>query len=135
MADLLFYQKPIPLNKNEHRAKKIKSQPNNFEFASKTNSVILAGVEFSEAAKEYPIVFAMSGVCALPVALLVLLNNYNLFIIDDVSWDAKYIPAFVRRYPFVLADTGESGQRVVCIDEDYAGFNDSEGDEEGIGEI
>jgi hypothetical protein len=128
MADLLFYQKPIPLNKKEHQTKKIKSQANNFKFASKTNSVILAGVEFSEAAKEYPIVFAQAGESAVPVALLGLRNEENLFINEDGSWDAKYIPAFVRRYPFVLADTGESGQRVVCIDEGYAGFNDSEGE-------
>ena len=35
---------------------------------------------------------------------------------------------FVRRYPFVLAETGETGQRAVCIDEAYEGFNDDEGE-------
>lgn len=57
MANLLFYKSPVPLNKNDHKDKKISSIGRNFMFAGETNSVILAGVEFSEAAKEYPIVF------------------------------------------------------------------------------
>ena len=117
MANLLFYQKPVPINKNDHKSKKIRGTDNNFKFAGKTNSVILAGVEFSEAAKEYPLVFALAGERIIPVALLGLRNEENLFLNEDGSWDARYIPAFVRRYPFVLAETGEPGQRVVCIDE------------------
>lgn len=129
MANLLFYQKPVPLNKNDHKDKKISSSGRNFEFAGKTNSVILAGVEFSEAGKEYPIVFAQAGENIIPVALLGLRNEENLYVKEeDGSWDARYIPAFVRRYPFVLAETGEAGQRVVCIDEAFDGFNDDEGE-------
>jgi len=129
MANLLFYQKPVPLNKNDHKDKKISSSGRNFEFAGNTNSVILAGVEFSEAGKEYPIVFAQAGENIIPVALLGLRNEENLYVSeDDGSWDARYIPAFVRRYPFVLAETGEAGQRVVCIDEAFDGFNDDEGE-------
>ncbi len=128
MASLLFYENPVPLNKNDHQNKKIRGEEHNFSFASNTNSVILAGVEFSEAAKEYPIVFAQAGAGIIPVALLGLRNEENLFVDEDGTWDARYVPAFVRRYPFVLADTGQEGQRVVCIDEDYAGFNDEEGE-------
>jgi len=129
MANLLFYKKPVPLNKNDHKNKKISSAGRNFAFAGKTNSVMLAGVEFSEAAKEYPIVFAQAGENVIPVALLGLRNEENLFVDDDDgSWDSRYIPAFVRRYPFVLAETGEPGQRAVCIDEAYEGFNDDEGE-------
>lgn len=128
MANLLFYKKPVPLNKNDHQSKKISSAGRNFEFASKTNSVILAGVEFSEASKEYPIVFAQAGENVIPVALLGLRNEENLFVDEEGSWDARYIPAFVRRYPFVLAETGEPGQRVVCIDESFEGFSDDEGE-------
>ncbi|MGB0693414.1 MAG: SapC family protein, partial [Pseudomonadales bacterium] len=77
MANLLFYQNPVPLNKNDHKDKKISSSGRNFEFAGKTNSVILAGVEFSEASKEYPIVFAQAGDNIIPVALLGLRNEEN----------------------------------------------------------
>ena len=90
-------------------------------FAGETNSVILAGVEFSEAAKEYPIVFTQAGDKVVPVALLGLRNEENLFVDDKGDWDGRYIPSFVRRYPFVLAETGETGQQAVCIDDAYEG--------------
>ncbi len=129
MANLLFYSNPVALNKVKHRETRIKPIGSNFEFARKTNSVILAGVEFSDAAKEYPIVFADAGGSVVPVALLGLRNEENLFIKDDGSWDARYIPAFVRRYPFVLAETSQNpDQRMVCIDESFPGFNEDEGE-------
>ena len=127
MASLLFYDKPVSLNKEVHKDLKIKSGNSDFSFATKTNSVILAGVEFTEAAKEYPIVFAQAGEGMVPVVLLGLRNEENLFVSDKGEWDARYVPAFIRRYPFVLADTEEAGQRMVCIDESFGGFNDAEG--------
>ena len=75
MADLLFYENPVALNKVTHKDTKIKPLANDFGFARNTNSVILAGVEFSEAAKEYPIVFAQAGESIVPVALLGLRNE------------------------------------------------------------
>lgn len=128
MANLLFYDKPVALNKVTHKDSRIAPLQNDFGFARGTNSVILAGVEFTEAAKEYPIVFAQGGDNVVPVALLGLRNEENLFVRKDASWDARYVPAFVRRYPFVLAESGEGDQRVVCIDESYAGFGSEEGE-------
>lgn len=128
MTSLLFYDKPVALNKSAHKDLKIKASGADFSFAKETNSVILAGVEFTEAAKEYPIVFAQAGDSMVPVALLGLRNAENLFVDAKGQWDAKYIPAFVRRYPFVLADTADEGQRMVCIDEGFAGFGDKEGE-------
>ena len=55
-----------------------------------------------------------------PVALLGLRNEENLFIAEDGSTDAHYIPAFARRCPFELAETGE---RVIRIDASFAGFS------------
>jgi hypothetical protein len=128
MSSLLFYDKPVALNKSEHKNLKLKTSDANFTFAKDTNSVILAGVEFTEAAKEYPIVFAQAGESLVPVALVGLRNEENLFVDAKGQWDAKYIPAFVRRYPFVLAETGEEGQRMVCIDETFAGFGEKDGE-------
>lgn len=128
MANLLFYDKPVALNKVVHKDSKIKPLDGNYGFAKKTNSVVLAGIEFTEAAKEYPIVFAKAGETTVPVALLGLRNEENLFVDGEGKWDARYIPAFVRRYPFVLAETQEQQQRMVCIDESYQGFNTEEGE-------
>ncbi len=56
----------------------------------------------------------------VPVALLGLRNEENLYIAEDGSTDAHYIPAFARRCPFELAETGE---RVIRIDASFAGFS------------
>jgi hypothetical protein len=95
MASLLFYNKPIALNKVEHADTRIKFSGDDYSFAAKTNSVILAGVEFAVAAKEYPLVFAQAGGQVVPVALLGLRNEENLFIADDGNWDARYLHALV----------------------------------------
>jgi hypothetical protein len=51
----------------------------------------------------------------------------NLFVDDEERWTGEYIPAFVRRYPFVLAEL--SGQTMgVCIDEAFQGLGDTEGE-------
>jgi hypothetical protein len=44
------------------------------------------------------------------------------------KWDARYVPAFVRRYPFVMADGGVNGKLVVCIDETCAALNTEQGE-------
>jgi hypothetical protein len=144
MAQLMFYDKPVALNKEKHKNLKLTNNESGFAFANKTNSVILSGMEFVRAAKEYPIIFIKTSQRILPVALLGFRQDENLFVDAQGKWEAKYIPAFVRRYPFVLAsapdgdgDGGneESNQLAVCIDESFPGFNSEEGkplfDEQG----
>jgi hypothetical protein len=53
----------------------------------------------------------------------------NLFVDDESKWIARYIPAFVRRYPFVLAQLAGGEHLGVCIDEAYAGFNLEDGEQ------
>ena len=104
LADVLFYQRPVVLNRQSHRSLKVKNTTPNFTFARQTNSVPIAGVEFARAALEYPIVFAgPSPDKILPAVLLGIRENENLFVDADGKWANAYIPAFIRRYPFVLA--------------------------------
>jgi SapC len=127
MAAVMFYDKPVLLNRESHKTKRI--APNSsFAFARKANSLYLAGVEFTEACKEYPIVFTQIGQGKIvPVAILGLREAENLFVDADNKWQASYIPAFVRRYPFVLAEL-QGQQMGVCIDEGYPGLSDTEGE-------
>jgi hypothetical protein len=66
------------------------------------------------------------------MVLLGLRQNENLYINDAGQWEANvYIPAFVRRYPFVLAEKpvgAEGDDFTVFLDEAYEGFGTSEGD-------
>lgn len=123
----MFYDKPVSLNRETHKNFKI-APSGDFKFAAKTNSIVLAGVEFIEASKEYPIVFAkISDEVMAPVALLSLRNDENLYVDAEGKWDARYIPAFVRRYPFVLAESNDAKQFTVCIDEAFPGLNEKDG--------
>ncbi|MCH7696772.1 MAG: SapC family protein [Proteobacteria bacterium] len=123
----LFYKKVVPLNKEQHRKLYIETVEG-FGFARQTNSLYIAAVEFANISREYPIVFGNdSNGGIFPVVLLGLKNNQNLFINGKGAWKATYIPAYVRRYPFILASTDtDAGQFTVCIDEAYTGFNTAE---------
>ena len=126
MSQVMFYEKPIALDREAHRSVRIGAMPD-YLFAAKTNSVLLAGVEFAEAAKEYPVVFAKAAEGKfVPVALLGMRDNENLYVDENGKWNARYIPAFVRRYPFVLADNG-TDQLTLCIDESSPAFNAENG--------
>ena len=127
MADLIFYDKLISIDSKLHINLRIK-QVDNFMFASKTNSVPIVGVEFIEVAREYPIVFVKGTDNAfLPVALLGLRENENLYVGNDGKWNSRYIPAFVRRYPFVPAEV-DNGQIIVCFDEASEFISQNEGE-------
>jgi len=117
---MIFYRRPVALNRQQHRAIKLDTATSDFRFAASTNSVLLAASEAAEAAKDYPVVFigGPDGPFTL-VALVGLRENENLFVDEGGNWaSGTYLPAFVRRYPFVLAEaaTGET-EMTVCIDE------------------
>lgn len=120
----VFYKNVVPLNKEQHKELFLEPQ-DGFEFAGQANSLYVAAVEFPQASMEYPIVFARDNDEQLfPVALLGLKQGQNLYIDKSGKWDASYIPAYARRYPFILArGNAEDAQYAVCIDEGYTGFN------------
>ncbi|MEP6790680.1 MAG: SapC family protein, partial [Ramlibacter sp.] len=128
MSDAVYYEKPVLLHRDKHRNRKVLPSTS-FAFAGKANSLYLAGVEFNEACKEYAIVFTrIANQKIVPVAMLGLRTRENLFVNKDEGWDGSYIPAFVRRYPFVLADLPGQPGMGVCIDEAFKGLGNSEGE-------
>ncbi|GAB2534287.1 SapC family protein [Rhodanobacter koreensis] len=133
MAEVLFYEHPVPLNRATHRDLRLKGMPT-LKFAMNVHSVPLTGTEFGLAARDLLIVFAGNDVNdAGPIALLGLRQDENLFVDADGQWAPNtYIPAFVRRYPFVLAEKPagqEEGEDLtVFLDERYEGFGTVEGE-------
>lgn len=128
MTTMLFYKNLTPLNRDRHRNVRFQQKPDHFAFASVTNSVLLAGSELGEAARQYPVVFVgQEGGPFTLAALVGLQNDENLLTDSQGNWEnGAYIPAFVRRYPFVLADDNASAF-TVCVDESCPGINDAEG--------
>ena len=120
----LFYNRVVALSAVEHGNWKIKLS-DNYEFTKETNAVLITTVEFLPAACEYPIVFVQKNDAYLPVAVLGLKQDQNLYLGGDGRWRAKYIPAYIRRYPFILS---EPPVYTVCIDEAFSGFNEKTGE-------
>ncbi|WP_086933750.1 SapC family protein [Agarilytica rhodophyticola] len=121
MASLLFYQNPVPLDKEKHKNLKLKKL-DNLNFTSETNSVPVAGFEFFQCSRNHPVMFVKNANDDfVPVALLSLMaKGHNL---GDV-WEGVYIPSFVRRYPFVL----EEQKGIVMVDLDAPHLQEEEGD-------
>jgi hypothetical protein len=111
----LFYKQPRPLDANTHKASRLKDNAS-FGFARRANSVPINGVEFAVAQRHYPIVFTGTGK-PFPAAVMGLRVDENLFVGDDGRWvEGIYVPAYVRRYPFVFIEAPED-KLILAIDE------------------
>ena len=99
-----FYQNPVLLTREAHQHLRVK--PADMRFASKSTFVPLVTAEFAEACLEYPIAFFKGEDGQwLALALTGLHKDTNAFIDAQGQWQARYVPASVRRYPFILAES------------------------------
>lgn len=102
----LFYQNPVALHPAAHGGAGL-AEALDYGFARKTNAIPISLSEIPLAALSYPIAFTTEG-GARPVAVVGLRDDENLFVGADGGWLAgAYVPAYVRRYPFILAEYGE----------------------------
>ena len=83
----------------------------------------LMAAEFINASAEYAVVFAGSEDAVMPAVILGVRDQQNLYLNEDGSWQGKYIPAFIRRYPFVFSSSEDGSTFTLCIDEDFSGCN------------
>lgn len=129
MSTLLFYSNVMPLSRERHRNLKLKQIGGDYTFAAKTPLVPLAGSEFFPASKSYTVLFSGPDDDTAAIALLGVAEDSNLFVDDEGRWaEDVYIPAFVRRYPFVLANSATPDEFTVCVDDTWKGFNEDEGE-------
>lgn len=122
-TQLLFYEDAVPVSHARHGSWSLEVGTD-YSFTRTVNSVPLMAVEFASAVSEYAIVFAGSGDVVMPAVILGMRGNENLYLAKTGAWQAKYIPAFVRRYPFVFSSPDEGKTFTLCIDEKFGGFNE-----------
>jgi len=121
MTQLLIYKSAVPVSRARHGDCFMETS-GNYAFTGEVNSVPLMAVEFPQAANEYAIVFAGPEGEITPAVILGVRGNENLFVSNNTAgWEAKYIPAFVRRYPFVFSRSDD--RFLLCVDEEYKGLN------------
>ncbi|MPZ45283.1 MAG: multidrug transporter [Betaproteobacteria bacterium] len=118
----MIYESAVPVSRAHHEQLSVQVG-DDYAFSRNVNSVPLTAVEFPHAGLEYAIVFAGNETAVMPAVILGLRNDENLYLSDKGAWQAKYIPAFVRRYPFVFSSQNDGKTFTLCIDERFAGFN------------
>ena len=98
----IFYNTLEPLSSTTHANFKTRSS-DSAPFLAKVHAVPITVDEFIAAQRFYPIVFSV-GDNPVPLALMGLNEGVNVFV-DDAGKliGDTYIPAYVRRYPFMLA--------------------------------
>ena len=112
----MFYNKLVPINKAEHekwRSRKTQKA----KWLANQHAVPLTVEEFPQAQRNFPIVFSQGGT-PVPLALMGMNEGVNVYVDDDGTVkDRIYLPAYARRYPFILAKlTPDAEELSLCVD-------------------
>ncbi|MGZ3172260.1 MAG: SapC family protein [Croceibacterium sp.] len=112
----LFYKDLAPLNSRDHakfRARTLDRAP----WVVGQHAIPLTVDEFGLAHRYFPIVFSV-GDDPVPLALMGLNEGVNVFFDDDgVALEDIFIPAYIRRYPFILARLDPNADTMsLCFD-------------------
>jgi hypothetical protein len=113
----LFYKEIVPLNATQHGTLKIRPVDKS-PFIAQTHAIPVTVDEFGLAQRHYPIVFSI-GENPIPIALMGLNEGVNVFLDADgrPTDTTTYIPAYIRRYPFLLAKLNQENDELsLCFD-------------------
>ena len=118
----LFYERTVPVSSEAHQNLSLDPSAG-YGFADDVAFVPVTTTEFEKAAWIYPLVFVQEADTVTPCAIMGYRHGENLFVDTDGNWDADYIPACVRRYPFIFATAEAQDSLTLCIDDTYPGLN------------
>ena len=112
----VFYQDLMPLNSRDHAGWKSRST-DRAPWLHGFHAIPLTAEEFPQAARNFPIIFS-TGPDPVPLALMGLNEGVNVFVNAEGKVEENiYIPAYIRRYPFLLAKlTPETNELSLCFD-------------------
>jgi hypothetical protein len=113
----LFYNNVEPLNSTQHGKMKVRTILRMPQVAQ-THAIPVTVDEFTLVQRHFPIVFSV-GDNAIPIALFGLNEGVNVFLdADGRPLDSSvYMPAYIRRYPFLLARLRpDSDELSLCFD-------------------
>jgi len=113
----LLYNGLEPLNRNQHGTFKVRRMTG-LDRVSSTHAIPVTVDEFAMVQRHFPIVFS-SGENPVPIVLMGLHEGTNAFFDENgVSRDPSiYVPAYLRRFPFLLARLREDSDELsLCFD-------------------
>jgi hypothetical protein len=101
-----FFRNVVPLSRTRHARLGLRS--GTYGFAAAHCLVPLAAVEFPHAAANYPLAFSGTNP-PRPVCVVGSLPGINLHVDSDGAWRSGcYVPAAVRRFPFITMSNREA---------------------------
>jgi SapC len=112
----LLYKDLVPLNSNDHATWKTRMLEN-AKFMEDQHAIPLTIEEFIPASRNYPIIFSATE-NPVPLVLMGMNEGVNTFMGEDGRFtNPVYVPAYVRRYPFLLAKLRpDSDELSLCFD-------------------
>ena len=120
-----MFEKLVVLDKEKHKSLKI-SPMEDLKFAKKLSFVPVLANETSMVAEMFPVVFTADETSSL--VALTSLGDKNLAINEDGKYITRYVPAFLRKHPFSLANTEEnSDKKVILVDEEASNVSKTKG--------
>ena len=117
-----------PISSDEHRDWTL-TPGDTAPFLKTIHAVPLTVDEFVSAQHHYPIVFSV-GDQSVPIALFGLNEGVNVFVDDEGRFGSPdvYVPAYIRRYPFMLARLNQGSDTLsLCMDPSFAGLDENGG--------
>jgi hypothetical protein len=129
-----LHKEPVALDTVLHRDLRLKNELNAIPKLAPFTSFMVSISEFGDAALSFPILFVRAAPDALgndtvaPVAVFGLKPGENLFAMEGgTKWDAGYVPAMLRAYPFTMARIEGSDRWAIVFDNTWEGMSRTEG--------
>lgn len=133
MTQYALYREPTPLDSTAHRQLRLTGGPD-LSVASRMHACFLAVAEFMPASREFVIAFVRDQVDGRaqvqPIVILGVSEGENLFVqaASGSPWEAAYVPAYLRRYPFWTATVEGLAAPAVMFDQWWKGFSTTQGE-------
>lgn len=119
---MFLFERPELMNKEQHGDLGFRRPEQRYGFCAKARAIPVTVSEIPAAMKDYPIIF-MSKEQLLPLAVTGLIDDVNLFVDENGEWEKnRYVPGYVRRYPFGIASETGGDRFAIVIDTAYEGF-------------
>ena len=128
-----LHKEPVALDTVLHRDLRLKNELNAIPRLAPFTSFMVSISEFGDAALSFPLLFVRAAPDALgndtvaPVAVFGLKPGENLFATADGKWDAGYVPAMLRAFPFTMARIEGSDRWAMVFDNTWEGMSRTEG--------
>ncbi|SPF80290.1 SapC family protein [Pseudoprimorskyibacter insulae] len=121
----VMYSGVLPISNEAHRSHRITMNNQALAKASTIHLIPAVIDEFGPAAPYLPIMFVPTVAGPSPVFVCSLASGRNAFVSDDGRWTRGYVPAYLRRYPFILGNT-DAEDPILCIDSGFEDFTDGD---------